>query len=152
MNRLLISALAPLALSVTAGAAAACPDYQAWGASHAVTGPQMYSRVSYDVTAGGGNALTACGFSEEGYVVSAPDFTFDLSQMQGYALQVRVVSECDAVLLVNAPNAAWYYDDDSNGNLDPAVWLDHPGAGYLDVWVGTYDGSYCDAEVTLETF
>lgn len=152
MNRIVLSALAALAGLTIAGAASACPDYQAWGDTYALTGADLYAPQTFRVTAGGGNSLTSCGFSNEGYVISSPDFTFDLSQMQGYAMEVRVVSRCDAVLLVNTANTSWYYDDDSNGNLDPAIWLQNPGNGYLDVWVGTYDGSVCDAQVTLETF
>lgn len=152
MKNFAFSALAVLAGLTLAGAASACPDYQEWGSTYALSGPQMWSPVSYNVTAGGGNRLTSCGFQNEGYVISRPDFTFDLRQMQGYALEIRVVSDCDAVLLVNTPDARWRYDDDSNGNLDPSIWLSSVGDGYLDVWVGTYDGGYCDARVTLETF
>lgn len=152
MNTFAFTALAAVAGLTLAGAASACPDYQAWGATYAMTGADLYAPQSFAVVAGGGNSLSACGFAHDGYVISAPDFTFDLSQMQGYAVQVRVVSRCDAVLLVNAADTSWYYDDDSNGNLDPAIWLPNPGNGYLDVWVGTYDGQTCDAQVTLETF
>ena len=139
-------------LAAFAGAAAACPDYNQWGASYSVTGSDLYIPQNYAVTAGGSNRLADCGWVETGYFTSAPDFTFDLSQMQGYRLEIRVVSACDAALLVNSPNGTWYYDDDRNGNLDPAVFLNSVSGGYLDVWVGTYDGQYCDATLTLETF
>lgn len=153
MNKFALSALATLAAVTVAGAASACPDYSEWGvSSYTATGSSLYTPTTFGVRAGGSNSLRSCGFSGEGYVISAPDFTFDLSGMSGYALEVRVVSDCDAVLLVNAPDSNWYYDDDSNGNLDPSIWLSSVGSGYLDVWVGTYNGAYCDAEVTLETF
>jgi len=41
--------------------------------------------------------------------------------MQGYDLEIQVNSSCDATLLVNSANGIWYFDDDSNGNLDPML-------------------------------
>lgn len=146
------------AVFAAAGAAYACPDYTQWGASYAATGGTLWSPQNYAVTAGGANALTTCdnvhsaSGTGEGYFTTAPDFTFDLRQMQGYALEVRVVSDCDAALLVNTANSTWFYDDDTNGNLDPRLFLTNPGNGFLDVWVGTFNGAYCDATLTLETF
>jgi hypothetical protein len=147
------------ALTAAAGAARAdCPDYTQWGATYAATGDDLWVPQSWHVTAGGANALTQCprvqyaAYGDEGYFTTAPDFTFDLQGMEGYLLEVRVVSDCDAALLVNDARGTWFYDDDTNGNLDPKVVLHHPGNGYLDVWVGSYDGQYCDATLTLETF
>jgi hypothetical protein len=36
--------------------------------------------------------------------------------------------------------------------MDPQISLTRPSNGWLDVWVGTYDASNCDAVLTLETF
>jgi hypothetical protein len=151
MNRILATAAALIGF---AGAAAACPDYTQYGQEYSASGSDLWAPQSFAITAGGGNMLTACGHNlgGEGYFTSNPDFTFDLYGMRGYMLEVRVVSECDAALLVNTANATWIYDDDSNGNLDPRLLVRNPGDGFLDVWVGTYDGSYCPATLTLETF
>ena len=65
---------------------------------------------------------------------------------------LKVVSECDSVLLVNTGAMNWYYDDDDNGNLDALITLTRPSNGWLDVWVGTHDGEVCDAVLSLETF
>jgi len=72
--------------------------------------------------------------------------------MNGYRLVVSVLSDCDAALLVIRANSQWVYDDDSNGQADPRLELSNLGKGVLDVWVGTYNGEYCDATLTLETF
>jgi hypothetical protein len=150
---------AAFALTAAAGAAQAnCPDYTQWGASYSASGDDLWMPQSWHVTAGGPRAISSCpriqsaAWADEGYFTQAPDFTFDLRQMQGYALEVRVVSDCDAALLINTADGAWAYDDDTNGNMDPLIYLPNPGDGYLDVWVGTYDGTYCDATLTLETF
>ena len=46
------------------------------------------------------------------------------------------------------------YDDDDNTNSpgDPRISLTRPANGRIDIWVGTYDGSVCDATLNLETF
>jgi len=152
MNLFAAATFSALAAAAFASGAEACPDYTQFGASFAVSGSDLYSPNSFTVTAGGANRLADCGWVEAGYFTSAPDFTFDLSQMQGYRLEIRVVSACDAALVVNSPDGTWYYDDDRNGNLDPAVILNSVSSGDLDVWVGTYDGQYCPATLTLETF
>jgi hypothetical protein len=72
--------------------------------------------------------------------------------MGPYTLHIRVVSQCDAALLINTASATWYYDDDANGNLDPLIVLTDPADGFIDIWVGTYDGSFCKAVLELETF
>jgi hypothetical protein len=72
--------------------------------------------------------------------------------MSGLRLEISVISKCDSALLINTASANWYYDDDDNGNMDPKIVLTRPLDGYLDVWVGTYDGDYCDAILELETF
>ena len=53
---------------------------------------------------------------------------------------------------INTGAANWYYDDDDNGNLDARITLTRPSNGWMDIWVGTHDGSVCDAVLTLETF
>ncbi|WP_420396523.1 OmpA family protein [Nioella sp.] len=147
-------ATALFGLFAMSAVAMACPTFNQTGASHTLTGQQLYSPQSYSVVAGGQNPLQNCGFSNFGYVTTAPDFSFYLSGMDQYYLVADVVSQCDAVLLVNTANASWLFDDDSNGNLDPRIEI--RGAanlnGRVDVWVGTYDGSYCNATLNMETW
>ena len=72
--------------------------------------------------------------------------------MGRYKLAISVVSRCDAALLINTGSVNWFYDDDDNGNLDPRIVLTRPSNGIIDIWVGTYDGDYCDAVLSMETF
>ncbi|PHQ78903.1 MAG: hypothetical protein COB65_13305 [Thalassobium sp.] len=140
-------------------AAMACPDYTLWGnETYRLTGQQMYQEQAYRVTAGGQNYIWDCRNirpgtdTGAGFFTTAPDFSFEISGMGGYQLAISVVSRCDSALLINTSSANWYYDDDDNGNLDPRIVLTRPANGILDVWVGTYDGEYCDAVLSLETF
>jgi hypothetical protein len=139
-------------LTAISTAAAACPDYNQYGAEYSYSGADLYSSRQFSVVAGGDNNLQSCGFKNSpGYVMTAPDFSFDLYKMGGYDIEISVLSNCDSMLLVNDPNANWYYDDDSNGMSDPKIRISGKD-GYLDVWVGTYNGEYCDATLYLETF
>jgi len=153
-----LSALALAAGVMTGAAAYACPDMNALGQGFTEYGYSLWDRQYLPVTAGGSNSLSACGQirpvggTGEGYFTASPDFTISLNEMEGYDLEIRVVSDCDAALLVNSPDGIWFYDDDSNGNLDPAISLSTVPNGYLDIWVGTFDGAYCDATLSLETF
>ena len=90
-----------------------------------------------------------------GYVTQPPDFTFNLSgHGLPIALVISTVSDCDSILLINTGTATWYYDDDDNPSsvLDARINLTRPTNGWLDVWVGTHDGQYCDAVLSMETF
>ncbi len=155
MQKIVLGAVFAVGL---AGAAAACPDYRQSGERYDLTGQQMYNSVYVDVVAGGDNFIGNCynviplTDRGNGYFTTPPDFTLNISGMGAYQLVVSVVSACDSALLINTASGNWYYDDDDNGNYDPKIVLTRPSDGWLDIWVGTYDGKYCDARLTLETF
>ena len=156
MKRLLI---AVLVLFGFAGGVQACPDYTIWGAeSYNASGAQLRQRKDFRVVAGGENYIWDCrGINPgtdrgAGYFTTQPDFSFDLSGMGGLQLVISVRSQCDAALLINTGNVNWFYDDDDNGNLQPRIVLTRPSNGIIDIWVGTYDGQYCDAILSMETF
>lgn len=135
----------------------ACPDWSLSGDTYRLSGRDLTGGRTFNVTAGGDTSILNCRNVRpqtdrgQGYVMDRPDFTFDLSGMDGYRLTISVVSQCDSILLVNTGRANWYYDDDDNGNLDPLITLTRPSNGWLDVWVGTHDGEYCDARMTMRT-
>ena len=85
-----------------------------------------------------------------GYFLTVPNFTFALSGMRGNQLVIGLQSNCDAALLINTASVNWYEDDDDNGNQDPKIVLTRPADGYLDIWVGTSDGRYCDAVLQMQ--
>ncbi len=153
-----IFVMAAIATVGFSGAAVACPDFTLSGPGADLSGSQMRGGVSYRVQAGGDSYVWDCPNVQPGtdrgagYFTSRPDFTFSLSGMGGRRLAVSVVSQCDAALLINTASANWYYDDDDNGNYDPKITLTRPADGYLDVWIGTYDGAVCDAVLTLQTY
>lgn len=141
------------ALGLLAGTANACPTYSQQGATYSYQGAQLAGAQSLSVIAGGSDNLSNCPMPGIGFVATAPDFTFYLSGMGAYALDLSVVSQCDATLLVNTADAHWLFDDDSNGNLDPRLQItgSQQLEGRVDVWVGSYDGRQCQATLTLRT-
>lgn len=156
MRALFLAAIAAMGFGT---GAFACPDFNlAPGESYQASGGQLRQRRGFNVVAGGSNYIWNCSNvrpgtdTGAGYFPSAPDFSFNLSNMGGLRLVVSVVSECDSALLINTASANWYYDDDDNGNLDPRIVLTRPANGRIDVWVGTYDGAFCNAQLQLETF
>lgn len=156
MKKILTAALIWAGL---AGAAAACPNYELGaGEAYDASGRQLYEQRRFSVIAGGDNYIWDCKYIRPGtdqgagYFPSAPDFRFFLSDMGPYKLEISVISDCDAALLINTASGNWYYDDDDNGNLDPKIVLTRPANGQIDIWIGTYDGEYCDAALYMETF
>lgn len=147
--------LAALAILVgTAGVAAACPAWQNSGVqSGYTTGQDLYSPNSYSVVAGGSESLRGCGWNNTGYVISRPDFEFQIDGLHQYGrLEIRAIGQCDTVLLVNDAQGNWYFDDDSYGNLNPAINLYRPASGVYDIWVGTYGPNTCNATLQMETW
>jgi hypothetical protein len=163
MNTQIKMTMAALGLAASCGmctAASACPNPNLadnYG-TYAATGAQLYEKQSYNLQAGGDQRITDCSNVRprtdrgDGYVTSSPDFSFSLSGMGRYTLILSVISQCDSVLLINTGSTSWYYDDDDNGNADARISLTRPANGRIDVWVGTYDGTLCDAQLSLETF
>jgi hypothetical protein len=150
-----LTALGVLVFLASTGGALACPSVSdPAGMTIATTGEDLWSPNSYGVAAGGDIDLDACpSVPGTGMVVSGPDFEFQLSGLAGYnLLQLRVVGDCDTVLLVNDSTGQWHFSDDFNGAVHPVIDIVGASDGVFDVWVGTYGSEICSAELTLETF
>ena len=142
------------AFILVAAAAQACPDYRLGGdVDYGFTGDVLTREREYSIQATGGQALTACGFQHSGYVPSAPTMSFRLLRMDHYPLEIRVEADCDTVLLVNAANGEWYYNDDGPYGYNPQINLRGSAVlnGRVDIWVGTYGGDTCFGDLVLET-
>lgn len=151
--------IAAVSAALCAGAAQACPSWQNNGQTDRMSGPSLRGGGnSYRVVAGGDQALQGCGIPfgsdrGDGYVMRDPDFTFQIDNLGSSKLILSTYSECDSVLVINTGGANWYYDDDDNSDsyLDSRIILTRPGSGVFDIWVGTHDGSYCDAILNVQT-
>ena len=139
---------------MSTAAFATCPDFSPSTETHWFTGYDLGVEAGFDVIAGGDNNLENCGPGELGWVATPSDFGFNVEEMDGLTINFGVVSECDTVLLVNDPMGEWHYNDDANVavmTVDPM--LDIIGLdGLYNVWVGTIDGSYCEAKLLVATY
>ncbi len=133
---------AALAASLAAAPALACPDWEAaphFGDIRLAAGFEPDPHVR-GITAGGTVDLRRCFSSgEAGYVTTRPDFDLYWEGTSN-KLTIAVESGADAVLLVNAPDGTWHYNDDFRGS-NPAIVFYNPAAGLYDIWIGSYDGS-----------
>lgn len=132
----------------------ACPDYAKSGERQDFSAEDAYAAKTYSVEAGGNIDLSACAkIPGEGWVMEAPDFTFKLTaNPKNRAIEFKINSKCDSVLLVNTPTSKWLFDDDSNGALDPKLRISAATTGYYDIWVGNIEKGVCDATLKVETF
>ncbi|MCB9959578.1 MAG: peptidase S1 [Rhodospirillaceae bacterium] len=93
------------------------------------------------------DASQSIGGGCRGMVANAPDYRLNYTA-GSYPLQFRVESGSDTTLVVNAPNASWYCNDDYQG-LNPAVTFTNPQSGQYDIWVGSYRGDYAPASLII---
>ena len=151
-SRKVFSTIAVLFTSATA-AAANCPDYGQNGGSYSFSSQDVYTAKRFAAVAGGGVNLGNCGEAPGvGHVSEAPDFTLDYSRTGNYNIRLRSQGTCDTVLLVNDANGNWYWDDESGDGPDTQIVLQNPASGYIDVWIGSYNGDVCDASLDIESF
>lgn len=134
----------------TGAEAAACPDWQLGGAEVNLVAGAAETRP---VVAGGSVNLheraQACGIEAHGHVAPAPDFTLYYQAPQADAeLRLGVTADCDTVLLVNDLNAAWLFNDDTDG-LNPAISIPAAASGRYDIWVGTFGADLCQAQIDI---
>jgi hypothetical protein len=144
-------------MSVAAiGAAQACPSYNnptVFGSATLNAGfmPDPYLR---NLTAGGTLDLATCtGGQWSGFVVGRPDFRmfYNGSSPTGtltFALEAR--SNVDTVILINAPDGSWHFNDDYRG-LDSAIVFTAPMSGQYDIWTGSYTPSSNNPAVLVVT-
>ncbi len=109
--------------------------------------PDPY-RVS--ILAGGSIDISRLGYY--GYVADAPDFrlyytagSFDLT------LEVER-AQGDTILLINAPDGSWHWNDDAMGSINPSYTFAKPQSGRYDIWVGTFSQELVDAELAITEF
>lgn len=126
-----------------------CPDWGLGGAEvRMTTGGGAETR---QVVAGGSVNLfdNQCGIQAHGYVAEAPDFSLYLdTRREVTTLDISVQGRCDTTLLVNDPNTAWIFNDDSNA-LQPAITIGDAAEGRYDIWVGTFGDQTCDSSISI---
>lgn len=147
-----------LALGLTAGVAAACPSWNNPTVFGTATLPGGFLPDPYSprITAGGTTSLARCfpNTNFTGFVISRPDFRLQYGGNSPTGrLVFRLDSRIDTVLLINAPDARWYFDDDGGNGLNSMIVFNNPAGGQYDIWTGSYDGSSNNAaRLTISEF
>ncbi|HRH21034.1 MAG TPA: peptidase, partial [Brevundimonas sp.] len=77
-----------------------------------------------------------------------PDFELTYSA-GSLPLIISVNSNADTTLVVNAPDARWYCDDDGGNGLNPSLRWNAPMSGTYDIWVGTFGGGNAPATLSI---
>jgi hypothetical protein len=123
------------------------------------TGDDVYASAArtYGATANGEFEIGGCGgdlANLDGYFTTQPALDFELSYLGGYTLNIAVSAECPAAMLVyDHAYGSWSFSDiayvDSNAKAEVSIM--NPADGIYSVWVGTSDGSSCEAAVRLST-
>lgn len=147
--------IAAAAVLLSAGAAWACPSWQAGpGDAFSFSTTQLATPHRTYVVAGGNNNLSRCANGWWGYAITSPDVTVNYARnTNGRALEFRTQgSGCDTVLLVNDAYGNWYFDDDGGSGLNARIRLSNAAGGQYDVWVGTFGPSNCSTELVFETW
>jgi hypothetical protein len=150
MKSLKFAAVAMAAFAVSAAGVALAQDYSQQPAYGSVSLQAGFLPDPFllNVDAGGGiDASRTIGCA--GFVAVAPDFRLNYAP-GSYPLTIGAVANGDTTIVINAPDGSWYCDDDSGGDLNPAVTFNQPMGGQYDIWVGTYSsGSLIPAQIVI---
>ncbi|NKX46458.1 hypothetical protein [Roseicyclus persicicus] len=122
-----------------------CPNPAGVGQVHYFSGPQLTTPQQLGgVPAQGRTELWSCSITGTGYVDPNPAITLQLSQMDGYLLELSYNGSCDGTMLVRTADQQWRFDDDSAGNWNPRLQIEGRSAnGTVNVWVGRYGQEAC---------
>lgn len=147
MKRIVVLTVA-LAVMISAVASA-----QTWNMSPAYGSVELRAGFVPDpqrisLTAGGNVNLSSAGYT--GYVANAPDYNLTYQASSTWPLVIRADSSADLVLLVNAPDGSWHFNDDYSGyGLNSAIVFQNPQSGLYNIWVGTYSSSLAPATLYI---
>ena len=99
-----------------------------------------------DIDASDSIGVDVRGHACLGAIAEAPDYRLKYSADE-FPLIFSAMSDDDTTLVINAPDGAWYCNDDGAGFPDPMVAFDAPLSGQYDIWIGTFAGGL--SETTL---
>lgn len=96
--------------------------------------------VIVEIISGGDLDVSAFGYGAEcrGFATRQPDYSVRWSGASS-GLRFFFLSPGDTVLIINAPNGAWFCNDDSFNTLNPTLDFLNPAQGRYDIWVASYN-------------
>lgn len=132
-----------------AGGAFGCPNYAtqntAFGQGTLNAGGAMAAVMVPRITAGGRHALANCfpATGWRGFTITRPDYRlfYQGTSPTGQLTFSLGSNATDTVLLINAPDGQWYFNDDSNGTFNSTLTFAPAQQGQYDIWAGSYNQS-----------
>jgi serine protease Do len=93
-----------------------------------------------EIISGGDLDVGTFGYGAEcrGYATRQPDYSVRWTGTSA-GLRFFFLSQGDTVLIINAPNGAWFCNDDSYSTLNPTLDFLNPAQGRYDIWVASYN-------------
>jgi hypothetical protein len=101
------------------------------------------------VEPGGILSLARCSANMRGWVSARSDMLLTYQTDQSYPLTFNVRSGIATILLINAPNGGWHYED-GGGRSNPTLRFARPQSGPYHLWVGTLGESRSGQTATIE--
>lgn len=90
------------------------------------------------MTSGGSVDVSYLGGGCRGFATSAPDFSVSYTSGAFPLLRFYFVGNGDTTMIINAPNASYFCNDDSFGTLNPTIDFNSPSSGRYDIWIGSF--------------
>lgn len=91
-----------------------------------------------NVISGGPVNVSYLGGGCVGFATSQPTFSVDYTSGGFPLLRFYFIGNGDTTMIVNAPNGAYYCNDDSFGTLNPSLDFNSPASGRYDIWIGSF--------------
>ena len=90
------------------------------------------------VVSGGPVNVSYLGGGCTGFATSQPTFSVDYTAGGFPLLRFYFIGGGDTTMIINAPNGAYFCNDDSFGTLNPTLDFNSPASGRYDIWIGSF--------------
>ncbi|MCC5999927.1 MAG: pilus assembly protein [Pararhodobacter sp.] len=140
-----------------------CPDHRLPAPWLSVNNTDLASPLIIQRRAGGDTRLQDCGtLPGWGWAQGSPHLVlrYDNEGQSGTNRRLRLRMQdnnagrsCDTTFLVRDPSGQWWFNDDISSS-DWNAWLNMGNAetGDYHIWIGTWGGNSCDADLRLERY
>lgn len=140
-----------------------CPELQISAPWLTLTNSDLQNPVSFLRQVGGPTDLGSCGLVNgrvRGSLGAEPALILNYdSQSQrgnGRRLQIRMDDgnngyTCDSTMLIRDPNGQWWFNDDISG-WNAGLRMGNASSGTYAIWLGTYNGSDCTAQISFSRY
>ncbi|MCC5988990.1 MAG: pilus assembly protein [Pararhodobacter sp.] len=143
---------------------AGCPDPRIGAPWLTVFNTDLLDALLIERRAGGSTRLESCaGIDGWGWVHASPHLVlrYDNEGQRGAQRRLRIRMDddnsgrsCDTTLLLHDPNGQWWFNDDIHHRHDwnARLNLGHAESGDYHIWIGSWAGNSCDADLIIERY